>query len=174
MTTASATKVGKVIQVIGPVVDIEFEGGHLPAIYNAIRITGTVAGEKVDIVCEVQQHLGESRVRTVAMKPTDGLQRGMDSRDRGALPASQFVDVHFSSFVKDPIATVAQLYDALGRAFTSDVESRMRAFLEAHPGDGGGSGKRYRFSDTGLEADSLRAKAKAYQERYDVASEVLT
>src|SRR5262245_52065263 len=84
MTTASAAKVGKVIQVIGPVVDMEFEGGHLPAIYNAIRITGTVAGAPVDIVCEAQQHLGESRVRAVAMKPTDGMQRGMEAEDTGA------------------------------------------------------------------------------------------
>jgi hypothetical protein len=104
----------------------------------------------------------------------DGLTRGMEARERGVLPAEQFVDVHFSSFVKDPIATVGRLYDALGRDFSSDVEGRMRDFLEAHPGDGGGSGKRYRFSDTGLDAASLRAKAKAYQERYDVASEVLT
>ena len=104
----------------------------------------------------------------------DGLTRGMEARERGVLPAEQFVDVHFSSFVKDPLTTVAQLYDALGRSFTAEVEGRMRAFLEAHPGDGGGSGKRYRFSDTGLDADALRPKAKAYQERYDVASEVLT
>ena len=83
-TASAATKAGKVIQVIGPVVDVEFEGGHLPNIYNAIRITGTVAGKAVDIVCEVQQHLGENRVRAVAMKPTDGLQRGMDAADTGA------------------------------------------------------------------------------------------
>jgi F-type H+-transporting ATPase subunit beta len=82
--TASAARVGKVIQVIGPVVDVEFESGHLPSIYNAIRITGMVGGDKVDIVCEVQQHLGENRVRAVAMKPTDGLQRGMDAVDSGA------------------------------------------------------------------------------------------
>jgi F-type H+-transporting ATPase subunit beta len=88
MATASAeraTNVGKVIQVIGPVVDVEFDEGHLPAIYNAVRISGALGGgEQVDIVCEVQQHLGESRVRTVAMKPTDGLQRGMDAVDTGA------------------------------------------------------------------------------------------
>ena len=83
-TASAATKAGKVIQVIGPVVDVEFEGGHLPNIYNAIRITGTVAGKAVDIVCEVQQHLGENRVRAVAMKPTDGLQRGMAAADTGA------------------------------------------------------------------------------------------
>jgi F-type H+-transporting ATPase subunit beta len=86
MATATAdSKVGKVIQVIGPVIDVEFEGGYLPAVYNALRIQGTLqTGEKVDIITEVEQHLGEGRVRTVAMKPTDGLQRGMDVTDTGA------------------------------------------------------------------------------------------
>jgi F-type H+-transporting ATPase subunit beta len=82
--TASATNVGKVIQVIGPVVDVEYQAGHLPNIYNAIRITGRVGDDDVNIICEVQQHLGEGRVRAVAMKPTDGLQRGMDALDTGA------------------------------------------------------------------------------------------
>jgi F-type H+-transporting ATPase subunit beta len=81
---ASEQKAGKVIQVIGPVVDVEFEGGHLPAIYNSVRVTGDAGGTPVDIICEVQQHLGESRVRAVAMKPTDGLQRGMSAHDTGA------------------------------------------------------------------------------------------
>ncbi len=86
MATATAdTKLGKVIQVIGPVIDVEFEGGYLPNIYNALRIVATLpTGEKIDIVTEVEQHLGEGRVRTVAMKPTDGLQRGMDVQDTGA------------------------------------------------------------------------------------------
>jgi F-type H+/Na+-transporting ATPase subunit beta len=88
MTTATAPttdkKIGKVVQVIGPVVDIEFEGGQLPAIYNAVRITTTGAGgATLDVVCEVEQHLGENRVRTVAMKPTDGMQRGMEAVDTG-------------------------------------------------------------------------------------------
>jgi len=82
--TASGNKIGKVIQVIGPVLDIEYEAGSLPAIYNAVQIIGTVAGQRVDIVCEVQQHLGEGRVRAVAMKPTDGLTRGMEALDTGA------------------------------------------------------------------------------------------
>src|SRR5215472_9538145 len=82
---ATAQKVGKVVQVIGPVVDVEFEGGHLPAIYNAVRIVSD-AGDKetFDVVSEVEQHLGENRVRTVAMKPTDGLRRGMRVVDTGA------------------------------------------------------------------------------------------
>src|SRR6186713_1631507 len=82
MAVAEAVKIGKVVQVIGPVVDIEFPGS-LPAIYNAVRVTGDAGGQKVDIIVEVEQHLGENRVRTVAMKPTDGLQRGMAAEDQG-------------------------------------------------------------------------------------------
>src|SRR5580765_311468 len=78
--TEKATKVGKVVQVIGPVVDVEFEGGRLPEIYNAVRIHG----QNIDVIVEVEQHLGENRVRTVAMKPTDGMQRGMEAVDTGA------------------------------------------------------------------------------------------
>ena len=80
------SKVGKVVQVIGPVVDVEFEGGHLPAIYNAVRVVSDegAAGAAVDVLCEVEQHLGENRVRAVAMKPTDGLQRGMRVLDSGS------------------------------------------------------------------------------------------
>jgi len=83
MTVATAQKAGTVVQVIGPVVDIEFADGHLPAIYNAVRISGQAGKEQIDIIVEVEQHLGENRVRTVAMKPTDGLQRGMTATDLG-------------------------------------------------------------------------------------------
>jgi F-type H+-transporting ATPase subunit beta len=83
MTVATAAKVGRVVQVIGPVVDIEFADGHLPEIYNAVRITGQSGKDAIDIIVEVEQHLGENRVRTVAMKPTDGLQRGMTATDEG-------------------------------------------------------------------------------------------
>ncbi len=83
MTTTE--NVGKVIQVIGPVVDVEFEGGNLPIIYNALRILSDgQGGDAIDVVAEVQQHLGENRVRAVAMKPTDGMQRGMRAVDSGA------------------------------------------------------------------------------------------
>ena len=77
-TVAAPTNTGKVVQVIGPVVDVEFEPGRLPNIYNALTITAkNDDGSVNEIVVEVEQHLGENRVRTVAMKPTDGLQRGM-------------------------------------------------------------------------------------------------
>jgi F-type H+-transporting ATPase subunit beta len=80
-------KTGRIVQVIGPVVDVEFEAGHLPEIYHALRVqSDAVAGsgaERIDVICEVEQHLGENRVRAVAMKPTDGMQRGMAAVDLG-------------------------------------------------------------------------------------------
>jgi F-type H+-transporting ATPase subunit beta len=86
MAVATAQHIGKVVQVIGPVIDVQFEPGDLPAIYNALKITiaGSEGVAPVDIVAEVEQHLGESRVRAVAMKATDGLQRGMEVFDTGA------------------------------------------------------------------------------------------
>ena len=78
-------KTGHVVEVIGPVVDVQFEEGHLPLIHNAVRITSEGYNNPVplDIVAEVAQHLGEGRVRTVAMKPTEGLVRGMKAVDLG-------------------------------------------------------------------------------------------
>src|SRR5260221_6695616 len=77
--------VGRVVQVIGPVLAIQFEAGHLPAIYNAVRITsdGFNVPQPLDVTVEVPQHLGEGRVRTVAMEPTEGMVRGMKAVDTG-------------------------------------------------------------------------------------------
>src|SRR5690348_17278420 len=74
---------GRVVQIIGPVLDIQFEAEHLPAIYNAVRITGEGFDlpEPLDVTVEVQQHLGEGRVRAVAMEPTEGMVRGMKAAD---------------------------------------------------------------------------------------------
>ncbi|RMD49008.1 MAG: F0F1 ATP synthase subunit beta [Ignavibacteria bacterium] len=79
-----ASNEGKIVQVIGPVVDIDFEDGQLPEIYNSIKIPRTnVDGVEEELIVEVQQHLGENRVRTVAMDSTDGLVRGMKAYDTG-------------------------------------------------------------------------------------------
>jgi F-type H+/Na+-transporting ATPase subunit beta len=79
---------GKIVQVIGPVVDVEFEPGRLPAIYNALQVEGVenkdVFAYSQRLTLEVAQHLGESQVRTVAMAATDGLRRGMTVNDTGA------------------------------------------------------------------------------------------
>ncbi|NWF88969.1 MAG: F0F1 ATP synthase subunit beta, partial [Ignavibacteriaceae bacterium] len=73
---------GFIKQVIGPVIDIEFDEGYLPKILNAIRIPRvTTEGKAEDLIAEVQQHLGEDRVRAVAMDSTDGLVRGMEAFD---------------------------------------------------------------------------------------------
>ena len=75
---------GKITQVIGPVVDIEFEPGKLPEIYHAVKITNPALGaEEWNLVCEVAQHLGENTVRTIAMDATDGLVRGQEALDTG-------------------------------------------------------------------------------------------
>ena len=78
-------KTGKIVQIIGPVVDIEFDDQNLPAIYNAVRIhdPGTDTGVPIDVIAEVEQHLGENRVRCVSMEPTDGMVRGMAADDLG-------------------------------------------------------------------------------------------
>ena len=100
-----------------------------------------------------------------------GLDRGMDARERGVIPAERVVDVQFSAFVADPIATVRQIYVALGRKLDDLAEQRMRGFLAKNPGDGGGGGTRYRFADTGLDAGTLRERATTYQDYFNVASE---
>lgn len=77
--------IGQVTQVIGPVVDVRFPAGQLPAIYNALVIKGTnAAGQEINLTCEVQQLLGDHQVRAVAMSSTDGVVRGMDATDTGA------------------------------------------------------------------------------------------
>src|SRR5665647_1485428 len=85
MEQTSSQHPGRVVSVIGPVVDLEFESGHLPAIYNAVRVVsdGAEGSTPFDVILEVEQHLGENRVRTVAMEPTDGMQRGMKAIDLG-------------------------------------------------------------------------------------------
>ena len=82
---AAAQRTGKVVQVIGPVIDIEFPE-ELPEIYNAVRIVsdGSDGSAVIDVVAEVEQHLGEKRVRAVAMKATDGMTRGMKVIDTGS------------------------------------------------------------------------------------------
>src|ERR1041384_8571456 len=85
-TNGNGNQVGSVVQIIGPVVDVEFSDGYLPPIYQALRIVseGFDVETKIDVVAEVQQHLGEGRVRAVSMLPTDGMIRGMKAIDTGS------------------------------------------------------------------------------------------
>ncbi len=105
-STAEKTNVGKLTQVIGPVVDVEFTGGKMPQIYSALKIEGkNEAGQDVSVTCEVQQLLGDNQVRAVAMSTTDGLVRGMDVIDLGA-PISVPVGT----------ATLGRIFNVLGEA----------------------------------------------------------
>jgi F-type H+/Na+-transporting ATPase subunit beta len=109
MAVASATKTkptadgatGRVIQITGPVVDVEFPAGHLPSIYNAIEIERQ---DQEPLTCEVQQHLGNNWVRSVAMTTTDGLARGTRVHDTGAPISVPVGD-----------ATLGRVFDVLGR-----------------------------------------------------------
>jgi F-type H+-transporting ATPase subunit beta len=82
MITVAAKK-GHITQVIGSTFDVEFEGEHLPDIYNAVTIKAVNKGISLNLVGEVQQHIGGSRVRCVALGSTDGLMRGMEAIDTG-------------------------------------------------------------------------------------------
>jgi F-type H+/Na+-transporting ATPase subunit beta len=78
------SNIGKIVQVIGPVVDVDFSAtGNLPAIYNALEINFEQGGKPVRLICEVQSHLGDGWVRSISMISTDGLKRGMDVSDTG-------------------------------------------------------------------------------------------
>jgi len=85
VATTEKTNIGRITQIIGPVVDVEFSGGKMPQIYNALKIQGkNEAGQDVSVTCEVQQLLGDNQVRAVSMSTTDGLIRGMEAVDTGA------------------------------------------------------------------------------------------
>ena len=84
MANEQEMQVGKVVQVIGAVVDIAFDDDkELPAIYNAIHVKDDKASVPVDVICETMQHLGDGVVRAVAMSSTDGMVRGMKAVDTG-------------------------------------------------------------------------------------------
>jgi len=102
---------GKIVQVIGPVVDVEFAPGQLPAIYNALKIN---QGNGNPITVEVAQHLGESTVRTVSMQPTDGMVRGLPVEDTGqpiSVPVGPEVLGRILNVIGDPV-------DGLGEVMT--------------------------------------------------------
>ena len=102
---------GKVVQVIGPVVDIEFPAGELPEILNAIKVTGKAADQEINLTVEVMQHLGDSVTRCIAMSSTDGLMRGMDADDTGAP-------------IKVPVgeATLGRVFNVLGEPVDHNPE----------------------------------------------------
>lgn len=102
-----------------------------------------------------------------------GLDRAMEVRRSGAFAPGQVIDVRYQDFRTDLLGTVAQLYDRLGLELTDEAAGRMRAFLDAHPGDAANSLKRYSFQQTGLDEGELRERVRDYQEYFDLESEPL-
>ncbi len=101
------SRIGHVVQVIGPVLDVEFHPRALPEIYNALRLRAeTEAGATIDLVAEVQQHIGRSQVRAVSMSSTDGVQRGMEVADTGraiAVPVGEPALGRILNVLGDPV-----------------------------------------------------------------------
>jgi F-type H+-transporting ATPase subunit beta len=94
MATATvAQQTGRIVQVIGPVLDVEFEPGQLPEIYNALLVEDPAAAHPVHLVAEVQQHIGQNQVRAVAMTSTDGVIRGMTAVDTGRAISAPVGDI---------------------------------------------------------------------------------
>ncbi|MFS8778680.1 F0F1 ATP synthase subunit beta [Synechococcus sp. W70.1] len=122
MVTATAANVGYITQVIGPVVDVEFPSGKLPQIYNALKVEATTeSGLKVKVTCEVQQLLGDNRVRAVAMSSTDGLVRGMPVVDTGApitVPVGE--------------ATLGRIFNVLGEPVDQKGPVQAKEFAPIH------------------------------------------
>ncbi|MEM8641624.1 MAG: F0F1 ATP synthase subunit beta [Cyanobacteria bacterium P01_G01_bin.54] len=122
VATAEKTNIGKITQVIGPVVDVEFPSGQMPQIYTALRIAGkNEAGNDVAVTCEVQQLLGDNQVRAVAMSGTDGLVRGMDTVDTGAP-------------IRVPVgkATLGRIFNVLGEPVDNQGDVPAEATASIH------------------------------------------
>jgi F-type H+/Na+-transporting ATPase subunit beta len=118
MATAAPSATGRVIQITGPVVDIEFPAGGLPSIFSAVEI---IREGQLPLVCEVQQHLGNNWVRAVAMTTTDGLARGTQVRDTGAPISVPVGEV-----------TLGRVFDVLGRTIDGKGEIEGAPTLPIH------------------------------------------
>ncbi|MFL6208154.1 MAG: F0F1 ATP synthase subunit beta [Pyrinomonadaceae bacterium] len=113
--SGTSLRTGKVVQVIGPVIDVQFSEDYLPEIYTALRVTseGFDVPNAIDIICEVEQHLGESRVRTVSMKPTEGVVRGMTAIDTGGpitMPVGEATLGRVLNVIGEPVDNLGEVH----------------------------------------------------------------
>ncbi|MEX2420981.1 MAG: F0F1 ATP synthase subunit beta, partial [Actinomycetota bacterium] len=109
---------GRVVRVIGPVVDVEFPPAELPEIHTALRIDVELEGETRAITCEVEQHIGDGRVRAIALRPTDGMVRGAPVENTGSpisVPVGDGVLGHVYNVLGEPLDTDASNIHAADR-----------------------------------------------------------
>ena len=112
---------GRVVRIIGPVIDVEFAPDELPAINHALTVERTLGNEKNIITCEVAQHIGDAMVRAIAMSPTDGLIRGAPVQDTGAamtMPVGE--------------QTLGHVFNVMGQALDAPDTHPARAVCEPH------------------------------------------
>ena len=107
-------RIGKVVEVIGPVIDVEFPKGELPEIYHALKVVsdGIEGSDPINIITEVQYHMGENRVRTISMHPTDGLVRGMKVIDTGeaiTMPVGKEVLGRILNVIGEPVDKMGEI-----------------------------------------------------------------
>jgi F-type H+-transporting ATPase subunit beta len=121
VASKNGVKAGKVVQVIGSTFDAEFEEGHLPEIYNALKVDSDAKGVHLRLIGEVQQHLGGNRVRAVALGSTDGLQRGMVVQDTGK-----------SVTVPVGLATLGRVFNLLGEPIDGRGPIKADEFRPIH------------------------------------------
>jgi F-type H+-transporting ATPase subunit beta len=131
---AEATQsIGKVVQVIGPVLDVQFAPENLPELYNAVELEWTGdEGEAHRLVCEVAQHMGRNQVRAVAMDSTDGVRRGMEVRDTGqaiAVPVGEAALGRILNVLGEPVDEAGPSTGrSTGTRRSSWTSSRRRRF----------------------------------------------
>jgi len=139
---------------------------------DPVRVISSISALVALLRSMASDHAGVARAaEQYAEDILVGLERSVEARRDGTVPADQVVDVQFAEFLADPFATIGAVYDSLGLPFSAEAESAMRGFLATHPGDGGGGGSRYTFADTGLDADELRERGRDYQEYFGVPDE---
>jgi len=144
-----APSTGRIIQVLGPVIDVEFPPGRLPAIYSACRVTNPFINDQPEnLVVEVAQHLGENTVRCISMDTTDGLTRGLAVRDTGApvrVPVGREVLGRIINVIGEPV-------DALG-----PVNAKMSLPIHRSPPEYVDQSTQVEMFETGIKVIDLLA-----------------
>ena len=132
----------------------------LTSLMSTLRRLGSDDISQPDIAAEWAEHL------------VTGIDRSVDAREQGIVPADCVVDVQFRAFMADPFTTIREIYDRLGLELTDESEQRMRAFLADNTTEKHG-GHHYTFADTELDMGEWRERTRRYQEFFDVPTESL-